>query len=59
MKDISKRLESLKAAYKDKADALEEIQRAETTINYYLQQGLTEKAIAHINQLDAFLFDWY
>lgn len=49
----------LKEKYANDGEALEEIRRAEKTIEYYRQQGQEEKAQAHLNNLKAFLHDWY
>ena len=52
-------IQRLKEKYSNDVEALDEIRRAEETINYYMQQGQPEKATAHIKQLEAFLHDWY
>lgn len=58
-KTINKKITALEAKYKKDAEALAEIERAKVTILYYEQQGDDKKAINEINQLEAFLHDWY
>lgn len=58
-KAIKEKFSTLEAKYKKDTEALAEIARAKETILYYEQQGDEKKAYNEINQLEAFLHDWY
>ena len=56
---IHDRIVELEKAYKGDGDALDEIARAKETIEYYENIGEREKASSTLNNLVAFLHDWY
>ena len=58
-KKLYDRIVKLEAAYKGDKEALDEIARAKETIEYYEQRGELDKAESTLNNLGAFLNDWY
>lgn len=58
-KKLHDRIVKLEAAYKGDKEALDEIARAKETIEYHEKRGELEKAESTLNNLGAFLHDWY
>lgn len=56
---IKNKIDALEAKYKGDSEALDEINRAKQTIEYYESKNEPEKAQAHANNLEAYLNDWY
>lgn len=49
----------LEKKYKDDTEALDVIKTARATVAYYKERDEYQKAINHVKQLEAFLYDWY
>lgn len=58
-KKLHDRIVKLEAAYKGDKEALDEIARAKETIEYHEKRGELDKAESTLNNLGAFLHDWY
>lgn len=58
-KKIHDRIVELEKAYRGDNDALDEIARAKETIEYHESKGDNAKAVSALNNLTAFLHDWY
>ena len=58
-KKLHDRIVELEKTYRRDENALDEIARAKETIEYHERNGESEKATSTLNNLVAFLHDWY